>query len=773
MFLTFRLVVDDSKDGSSMDEVIVSNFNTDLLSGLTLTERISASNIVNLHGVYDTSSAIFAGKFNTSSTSSQLIYESGGGSTGTSLVIDDLGGQLSFVVSTGTGGDLDINSAININTDYVYIVEITGATDGSAIHLYIAEGTSFSSLNSVSRISRTITSTTDDLAGTDPPAYLSVDSGVQRSGVGNFVGTASEILFFSNQKVKHFKLNLSETSLISNLSLTERINSSNTVHLENEGYDTSSMIFAGGFNTSSTSSQIIYEAGGTGTGTALRIDNVSGQLTFVVSTGTGGDIDISSDITVNTDYVYIVEITGATDGSVINLYIAEGRSLSALDSVLVKSANITADSDDLSGNDNSSYLTGNSFTQGNGIAPLGTGGAFQGTASEILFFSNQNVYTIPVADAGSNQNVSAGASVTLDGSGSSVAVGQSLVSYTWTLISGSGVTIADPNVASFSFTLPDTVIDTEVLTFGLVVSDGMNNSVIDEIIVSNFNATLLSGLILTEKISSTNVVHLENEEYDELSMIFAGKFNTSSSSSQVIYESGGGTVGTALRIDDVSGQLTFVVSTGTGGNIDISSDITANTGYVYIVEITGATDGSAIKLYITEGTSLSALDSVSPISAVITSTADNLAGADPPSYLSTSTSTSTTVQGNGVGLLGTAGDFQGTASEIFFFSNQTIPNRLPIADAGSVQSVSSGSTVTLDGSGSSDADGQNLSYTWSQTGGTSVMLSDATAAMPTFTAPAVSGGASTEVLTFRLVVNDTIEDSPEDTVVITITAPAK
>ena len=771
--LTFRLVVDDSKDGSAMDEVVVSNFNTDLLSGLTLTERISSSNIVHLATEgYDESSAIFAGKFNTSSSSAQVIYESGGGVIGTALLIDEIGGQLTFFVSTGNDNDVDISSAIDINTDYVYIVEITGATDGSDIHLYIAEGTSFSALDSVTPITNTITADDDSLSGVDSPSYLShVAPSVSIQGTttaGSFQGTASEILFFSNQKVNNFDLNLSDTSLLSRLSLTERINSSNLVHLENEGYDTSSMIFAGGFNTSSTSSQIIYEAGGTGIGTALRIDNVSGQLTFVVSTGTDGDIDISSDITVNTDYVYIVEITGATDGSVINLYIAEGRRFSALDSVLQISATITATSDDLSGSDASSYVTGNSFTQGNGVAPLGTGGAFQGIASEIFFFSNQNVYTLPVANAGSNQNVSAGTSVTLDGSGSSVGVGQSLVSYTWTLISGSGVTIADPNVASFSFTLPDTVIDTETLTFGLVVSDGMNNSVSDEITVSNFNAALLSGLTLTEKISSSNIVHLENEGYDQLSIIFAGSFNTTSNSSQVIYEAGGTSVGTALRIDDVAGQLTFVVSTGDSRDIDISSAININTDYVYIVEITGATDNSAIHLYIAEGTSLSVLDSVAPTSLFITSTTNDLSGSDASGYLSPSND----VQGNATGPLGTAGNFQGTASEILFFSNQSIPNRLPVADAGTVQSVSSGSTVTLDGSGSSDADGQNLSYTWSQIGGTSVMLSDATAAMPTFTAPAISGGSSTEVLTFRLVVNDTIEDSLEDTVVITITAPA-
>ncbi len=39
----------------------------------------------------------------------------------------------------------------------------------------------------------------------------------------------------------------------------------------------------------------------------------------------------------------------------------------------------------------------------------------------------------------------------------------------------------------------------------------------------------------------------------------------------------------------------------------------------------------------------------------------------------------------------------------------------PVADAGPDQSVTTGATVTLDGSGSTDADGDSLTYSWSLT----------------------------------------------------------
>ena len=99
-------------------------------------------------------------------------------------------------------------------------------------------------------------------------------------------------------------------------------------------------------------------------------------------------------------------------------------------------------------------------------------------------------------------------------------------------------------------------------------------------------------------------------------------------------------------------------------------------------------------------------------------------------------------------------------------------NIRPIADAGTAQTVSSGDTVTLDGSGSSDANDDSLTYAWSQIGGDpTVTLSDATASMPTFVAPDLLADASPLMLTFQLIVNDSSEPSETDTVVITINPP--
>ncbi len=92
-------------------------------------------------------------------------------------------------------------------------------------------------------------------------------------------------------------------------------------------------------------------------------------------------------------------------------------------------------------------------------------------------------------------------------------------------------------------------------------------------------------------------------------------------------------------------------------------------------------------------------------------------------------------------------------------------NRRPTARVGPAQTIVSGTEVTLDGSGSDDPDGETVTWSWTQTSGPSVTLSDATAASPTFTAPTVT--AATE-LTFALEVHDASLASDPVTVTITV-----
>jgi hypothetical protein len=90
----------------------------------------------------------------------------------------------------------------------------------------------------------------------------------------------------------------------------------------------------------------------------------------------------------------------------------------------------------------------------------------------------------------------------------------------------------------------------------------------------------------------------------------------------------------------------------------------------------------------------------------------------------------------------------------------------PTADAGDDRTVEEDDTVELDGSGSSDPDGDSLSYAWQQTAGPDVgSLTDGDTATPEFEAPSVSDDT---VVGFELTVTDPAGNSDTDTVNVTV-----
>ena len=89
-------------------------------------------------------------------------------------------------------------------------------------------------------------------------------------------------------------------------------------------------------------------------------------------------------------------------------------------------------------------------------------------------------------------------------------------------------------------------------------------------------------------------------------------------------------------------------------------------------------------------------------------------------------------------------------------------NHPPLADAGLPQSAFRDDVVSLDGSASSDPDGDPLTFSWTLTppAGSAAALSDATAVKPSFTVDLLGDYAA------ELTVNDGFEDSAPDAVTI-------
>jgi predicted acyltransferase (DUF342 family) len=100
-------------------------------------------------------------------------------------------------------------------------------------------------------------------------------------------------------------------------------------------------------------------------------------------------------------------------------------------------------------------------------------------------------------------------------------------------------------------------------------------------------------------------------------------------------------------------------------------------------------------------------------------------------------------------------------------------NTVPEAHAGEDQTVTAGSPITLDGSLSSDLDGEDLSFTWTQlVDGVQVAISDDSSPNPSlnsnFTFTPESAGAVGTSSIYSLTVNDGTVDSALDSVTITI-----
>ena len=377
----------------------------------------------------------------------------------------------------------------------------------------------------------------------------------------------------------------------------------------------------------------------------------------------------------------------------------------------------------------------------------------------------------PVANAGVNQNVVIASTVTLDGTASTDANNDSL-SYKWVLQSKpatSSATLAAATSAKPTFKAD--VAGTYVAT--LVVSDGKANSVLAAVSIlasaanlapvakPGVNQSVVTGTKVSVDASASSDPNGDSITY-RWSLLFkpAGSTATLSSAttaSATFTADLAGTYLVGLTVNDGKVDSPVVVLTVTAAKLNAVPVANAGTNQNVIAATLTTLDGTA--------STDADLDGLSYTWSLISKPSSSNA------TLSSTTSPKPTFTPDVAGtyvasLVVSDGKDRSLTAVVTVIASGA--NSAPVANAGSAQSVSTAAVVTLNGTGSTDANGDTLTYRWTLTSkptSSTAALSSATVASPTFTADLAGSYVAS------LVVNDSKVDST-NTSTVTITASA-
>jgi len=382
----------------------------------------------------------------------------------------------------------------------------------------------------------------------------------------------------------------------------------------------------------------------------------------------------------------------------------------------------------------------------------------------------------PVANAGPDQTVDEGVTVTLNGSGSTDPDG-SIASYSWEQTGGPTVVLPSTSVSP-QFTAPNVTQGGASLTFRLTVTD---NGGLQSTDTCTVNVTWDNEPPVADAGSNQTV-----DEGVTVTLNGSGSTDPESSIKSYLWEQTGGPTVTLSNPSVVSPQftspdvtqdgvsLTFLLTVTDNGDLQSTDTCTVNVTWdneppVNEPPVADAGSNQTVDEGVT--VTLDGSNTADPESSIAsylwTQTGGPTVTLSNPSVVSpTFTSPDVTEGGASLTFRLTVTDNGGLQSTDYCVVNVTWDNEPPVANAGSDQAVTEGVTVTLDGSGSTDPDDSIASYSWTQTGGSSVTLSDPTYVKPTFvTIPVDLAG---ETLIFELTVQDNSGLETTDTVSVTI-----
>ena len=371
----------------------------------------------------------------------------------------------------------------------------------------------------------------------------------------------------------------------------------------------------------------------------------------------------------------------------------------------------------------------------------------------------------PTANAGPLQNVLKGATVTLDGSGSDA--NGDVLTYSWSLVSPSG------SVASLSQATtpkPTFVVDVEGTYLAtLVVNDGKVNSTAATVTITAAiaNAAPVANAGMAQNVVAGTLVTLDGSASsdangDQLTYSWSLTSQPSGSSAALAAatsakptftaDAAGNYVAT-LTVNDGKVNSTAATVTVTAAVANVAPVANAGvaqnvlTGTIVTLDGSASSDANGDQLTYSWSLTSKPVGSVAVLASV-TSAKPTFTAALAGTYV--------------VALTVNDGKVNSTAATVTVTA--AVANVAPVANAGVAQNVLTGTIVTLDGSASSDANGDQLTYSWSLTSkpaGSTAALVSSTSAKPTFTADA----AGTYVT--ALTVNDGKVNSTSTSVTVT------
>ncbi|MFC1887732.1 PKD domain-containing protein, partial [Candidatus Cloacimonadota bacterium] len=402
------------------------------------------------------------------------------------------------------------------------------------------------------------------------------------------------------------------------------------------------------------------------------------------------------------------------------------------------------------------------------------------TDTDEVVVTVMNINQAPVADAGDDEDIDEGTLYMLDGSGS-YDMDSDELTYLWT--APVEVTLDDPTSATPTFTAPMLPTNDSVdLSFTLVVNDGIErvSSEPDEVVITvlNINEAPVADAGDDQSVVEGAVVGLDGSgsydlDQDPITYLWTApagivlddvslatpNFTAPMLDTNIPLD----LVFTLVVDDGIAGRATGsdeVVITVTNINnvpvADAGDDAVIDEGTVYMLDGSGSSDAdNDVLLYFWEAPDGVSLDD--PNSATPSFTAPML-----PTNESIDLVFSLTVDDQ----IGGARVESGPDEVVITVLNINVP---PVADAGDAQTVLEGVAVYLDGSGSYDADADDITYQWIAP--TGIYLMNATTATPSFIAPMLPTNIAVDY-TFELIVDDGIEamrvESAPDYVVITV-----